>query len=120
MKKRTFPWKVHIFRQNSNQMELGIFIAETGMEAKKMAAKENGIELNENFVAVLMQNEPLILENSDNKFKKIKINRDELISLYTKEIFKIIEKRDLETSFSPTTIINIVVDIIEKNPDILQ
>jgi len=51
---------------------------------------------------------------------KLKINREELLSLYMKEVDDICEECDWKTSFGPKEIIAIISNILETNKDLIE
>jgi hypothetical protein len=50
----------------------------------------------------------------------MKINKEKLYKLYMEEIDHICEICDWKSSFDPEEIINIIGNIIEKNPNIIE
>ena len=50
----------------------------------------------------------------------MKINREDLLKLYIKEIEQISESFDWKTQFGPEEIVNLIAGIIEKHPILLS
>lgn len=50
----------------------------------------------------------------------LKINKEELLSLYMKQVDDICEECDWKTSFGPKEIISIISTILEANPNIIE
>lgn len=50
----------------------------------------------------------------------LKINKEELLSLYMKQVDDICEECDWKTSFGPKEIISIIVNILETNKDLIE
>jgi hypothetical protein len=50
----------------------------------------------------------------------LKINREELYSLYMKEVDDICEECDWVTSFGPKEIVSIIAHILETNKDLIE
>jgi len=51
---------------------------------------------------------------------KLKINREELQSLYMREVDKICETCDWKTSFGPKEIVGIIAKILESNSHLID
>jgi hypothetical protein len=50
----------------------------------------------------------------------LKINKEELLSLYLKQVDHICEECDWKTSFGPKEIISIIANILETNKDLIE
>lgn len=50
----------------------------------------------------------------------MKINREKLINLYLQEIDRIIDHCESKTFFTAEECVNIVANIIEKNPELVE
>jgi hypothetical protein len=51
---------------------------------------------------------------------KLKINREELLSLYLKQVDDICEECDWKTSFGPKEIVTIIVKLLEDNANLIE
>jgi len=49
-----------------------------------------------------------------------KINREKLYDLYMNKVYDISDKCDWKTTFGPKEIVEMICDIIEKNPEIYE
>jgi hypothetical protein len=52
--------------------------------------------------------------------KNIKINKEKLYNLYMERVDMICEECDWVTEFGPKEIVNLISNIIEDNPDLIE